>query len=199
MIVTGVRVGDDADAWRAAGFEVTGGAVDLEGFRVECTGDDQPPAFLVLADDDPPADVDGIRSVASEPPSSVPAHPNHVSGIDHVVVATPDLDRTQSALEALGVPCRRVRDAGTSERPMQQRFFRTGPVILEVVGTPGRAADGPAAVWGLALLAADLDATVAWLGDACGQPKDAVQPGRRIATVRTRDLGISLPVALMTP
>ena len=45
----------------------------------------------------------------------------------------------------------------------------------------------------------DLDATVAWLGpDAVSAPRDAVQPGRRIASIR-REVGLGLPVALMTP
>ena len=37
------------------------------------------------------------------------------------------------------------------------------------------------------------------VGDRVGTPKDAVQPGRRIATLRHRDLGLGLPVAVMTP
>jgi hypothetical protein len=45
----------------------------------------------------------------------------------------------------------------------------------------------------------DLDATVAWLGpDVVSTPRDAVQSGRRIASIR-REAGLGLPVALMTP
>ena len=36
-------------------------------------------------------------------------------------------------------------------------------------------------------------------GEGLGTVKDAVQPGRRIATVRTKELGISVPIALMSP
>jgi hypothetical protein len=43
----------------------------------------------------------------------------------------------------------------------------------------------------------DLDATVAFLGDGVSEARDAVQPGRRIATLR-RSAGLALPVALMT-
>jgi hypothetical protein len=39
---------------------------------------------------------------------------------------------------------------------------------------------------------------VASLGDRVGEVRDAIQPGRRIATLR-RSAGLSLPVALMTP
>lgn len=198
MILTGVRVGDDPAAWRAAGFLVDGDDLVLDGFTIECGADDSPPTWFVLGDD-VPSDMDGIATTPGEPPGDRPDHPNGVAGVDHVVVASPDLDRTQAAFERLGVRCRRVRDAGTDVRPMQQRFFRMGPVIVEVVGTPGATGDGPSSIWGLALITSDLDASAQALGPACGASKDAVQPGRRIATVRTRDLGISLPVALMTP
>ena len=45
----------------------------------------------------------------------------------------------------------------------------------------------------------DLDAAASRIGPArIGPVSDAVQPGRRIATVRT-ELGLGVPVALMTP
>ncbi|HEU4944272.1 MAG TPA: hypothetical protein VFT10_03835, partial [Solirubrobacterales bacterium] len=58
--------------------------------------------------------------------------------------------------------------------------------------------DRPAFFWGLALVAPDIEATVAGLGDRVSEARPAVQPGRRIATLR-RSAGLSLPVALMTP
>jgi hypothetical protein len=44
----------------------------------------------------------------------------------------------------------------------------------------------------------DLDALAARLGDKLGPIRDAVQPGRRIATLR-REAGSSVPIAFMTP
>jgi hypothetical protein len=59
--------------------------------------------------------------------------------------------------------------------------------------------DRPAFFWGLAFVAADLDATVATLGEErVSEVREAIQPGRRIATLR-RGAGLSLPVALMSP
>ena len=58
--------------------------------------------------------------------------------------------------------------------------------------------DRPAFFWGLAFAAPDLDATVAGLGDRVGEIRPAVQPGRRIATLR-RSAGLAAPVALMAP
>jgi hypothetical protein len=44
----------------------------------------------------------------------------------------------------------------------------------------------------------DLDATAAALGERLGAVKDAVQPGRRIATLR-RQAGAGVPLAFMSP
>jgi hypothetical protein len=62
----------------------------------------------------------------------------------------------------------------------------------------GGGADRPAFFWGLALVAPEIEATVAGLGDRVSEIRPAVQPGRRIATLR-RAAGLSLPVALITP
>ena len=131
------------------------------------------------------------------------AHPNGVTGLDHVVAVTPDLERTVAAIEAAGLDLRRVREEPTPAGAPRQAFFRLGAVILEVVQEPPEAieragGDHPAFFWGLAFTAPDLDATVASLGNRAGEVRDAVQPGRRIATLR-RSAGLSLPVALMTP
>jgi hypothetical protein len=80
-------------------------------------------------------------------------------------------------------------------------FFWAGDVIVELIGPDEGepTTDEPASVFGLALSATDLDATAAHLGDLLGTPKDAVQPGRRIAGLRGRQVGISLPIAVMSP
>lgn len=196
-----VQIGDDADAWRAAGFEVADGSIPVDTTVIECMHDGRTPSWRLWADGVAlPADLDGIATTATEDPPDTRSstHPNRVVGIDHLVLQSPDLDRTTEAFERLGVECRRIREIPGSEPTMQQRFFRFGPVILELVGNAEPTGDGPAAIWGFAFTVDDIDAAATHLGPACGAPKVAVQPGRRIATVRTRDLGISLPVALMT-
>jgi hypothetical protein len=113
--------------------------------------------------------------------------------IDHVVVTSPDPARTINALQAVGLEPRRTRDLDT----MRQTFFRLGPVILELVGPPAPDGDGPARFWGIAFTVADLGATARFLGARLGRVKDAVQPGRRIASLR-REAGLALPVAFMS-
>lgn len=149
-------------------------------------------------------------------------HPNGAMGLDHVVVMTPALERTIEALEASGLSCRRIRETTTPDgTPIRQAFFRLGPTVLEVVGGPpatradhheGPDRDGPhrdddrhgagrveppARWWGLAIDVADLDETAVVLGGGLGRIKTAVQRGRRIATLRQRDLGLSVAVAVM--
>jgi hypothetical protein len=120
-------------------------------------------------------------------------HPNGAVGVDHVVVTTPDFDRTAAALERAGLELRRIRDAGG----FRQGFRRLGPAILELVEASG-APDGPARFWGLVVIVADLEALAGRLGDQLGRVKPAVQPGRKIATLR-RDAGLSTNVAFMDP
>ena len=82
---------------------------------------------------------------------------------------------------------------------MRQLFFRLGEVILEVVGQPDVAGAGDPGFFGLAITVTDLDATARLLGEHLGAAKDAVQEGRRIATLRHRDLGMSVATAFMSP
>jgi hypothetical protein len=147
-----------------------------------------------------PADLDGLPTdwVAAAPgPPAAGDHPNTALSVDHVVIATPDPERTWAALEAAGMILRRERRAGTRERPLRQGFFRHGETIAEVVGPATPDGDGPAAFWGLTCTVADLDAAAALLGDRLGAPRAAVQPGRRIATLR-REAGLGTAVALMS-
>ncbi|HKG35840.1 MAG TPA: hypothetical protein VKA89_05320, partial [Solirubrobacterales bacterium] len=60
-----------------------------------------------------------------------------------------------------------------------------------------RRADGPAAFWGITLAVEDLDGCARALGDRLGEVHDAIQPGRRIASLR-RSAGLGVPVALIS-
>jgi hypothetical protein len=126
-----------------------------------------------------------------------------VSAIDHVVVMTPALDRSVDALQRAGLELRRIREQPTPAGAPRQAFFRLGAEILEVVQEPEDVvaehgwADRPARLWGLALLAEDLDRTADSMAPHVGSVRPAVQDGRRIATVR-RSAGLAVPVALMS-
>ena len=179
------------EAWRECGFAVDeGGACVLGGVTLRLA----PEAALRWVVEGLDGAVDGLEPGPPGPAAEPAPHPNGAVAVDHVVAFTPDLDRTVAALEAAGAECRRVRQVPGSE--VRQAFFVLGTALLEVGGPIGD--PGPARFWGVTLVVEDLDHAAALLGDRLGPAKDAVQPGRRIATVR-KEAGLGLPVALMTP
>ncbi len=200
--IAAIELACDPAPWAALGFAVDArGRCRIGTIELVLAGGDGGITGWALHGAIPADDgIDGLATTVVADPGDDPApeHPNGVAAIDHLVVNSPDTARTFEALEAAGFELRRVRDAGTAERPLRQGFLPTAEAIVEVVGPPEPEGGGPATFWGLALVAADLDATVARLGEAVGPPREAVQAGRRIATV-VRAAGLGVPVALMSP
>ncbi|KRB76919.1 glyoxalase [Nocardioides sp. Root190] len=202
--VVEILVADPPAAWRDAGFAVDeDGGCRIGTVLVRLVGRDAGKGIMGWSLSGVPAglgDIDGLPTTASDAlPAEPGEHPNGVTLIDHVVLLAPDLGRTVAALAAIGLDPRRERDGELGGAPMRQVFYRMGEVILEVVGSPDNATDGPASLWGLTHTVADIDVTSAFLGERTGPVKDAVQPGRRITTLRTRELGMSVRTALISP
>lgn len=201
-----ILVGDPPEAWEAAGFAVDDdGTCRIGTVRVRLVGRDGGKRILGWSLRGAPearlADgrLDGIPTTASAAPPADPAeHPNGARHIDHVVLLSPDLERTIAALADIGLTPRGEREADTYGAPMRQVFLRMGEVILELVGGPQRG-EGDPGFFGLAITVDDLDATAALLGPHLGAAKDAVQEGRRIATLRHREVGMSVATAFMSP
>jgi hypothetical protein len=178
-VLAALDVAGDAGAWRAGGFTVDDDGTIRAGHLELRTG----------------VGEKGIAAwhLADAPIAEPATHPNGTTLLDHLVVFTGDPARTTNAYADLGLPPRRVRELGNGTT---QTFFRAGEVIIELVGPiPDVAGER---YWGLAFTVADLDACAAMFGAACGAIKDAVQPGRRIATLRHRDLGLTVPIAFMS-
>lgn len=151
-------------------------------------------------------ELDGLptaRSESQQPVPPAPAHPNGVRAIDHLVAISPELDRSVAALRAAGLDLRRMREEPTPAGAPRQAFFRLGAEILEVIQEPkevvARAGGSERALrfWGLAMVVEDLDRTVELLAPHVGEVRPAVQPGRRIATLR-RSAGLAVPLALIS-
>ncbi|GAC1318897.1 MAG: hypothetical protein NVSMB12_17970 [Acidimicrobiales bacterium] len=202
-LLASLDIADPAAVWTDLGFAVTDGASVVDGVRHRqgAAGKGIVGWALWGATMAPEQDqIEGLPTVIAPgaPPAPLtPVHPNGVTGLDHVVVFTPDLPRSIAAFEAAGMELRRTRDTGGAGGPMRQAFFRLGPVILEVVGPEEASGEGPARFFGLAWTCDDLDATVRWLGDRLPDPKAAVQEGRRISTL-TRDSGSTVAMAFMS-
>jgi hypothetical protein len=197
---------DVPERWSALGFELDGDCLMLGPVRLRLAGESAGRGIVgwslrTIAS----TELDGLVSERSDseirPPA--PAHPNGVAAIDHIVAMSPALDRSVVALQAAGLDLRRIREEPTPAGAPRQAFFRLGYEILEVVQVPEQALersgrpDAPARLWGLALLAPELDSTLAALGEQAGEPRDAVQAGRRIATIK-RSAGLAVPVALIS-
>jgi catechol 2,3-dioxygenase-like lactoylglutathione lyase family enzyme len=187
-----LEVADEPDDWRAVGFDVEGDLCRVSSVLVRLVRKGPRRGILGWT----------LGDGAPKPAARAP-HPNGVVRIDHVVLMSPDLDRTVEELRADGFELRRIREGETPGGSTRQAFFRVGEPILEVVQAPegtsvARNPDRPARLWGLAFLVEDLERTASTLGDLVGAPRDAVQPGRRIATLRP-EAGLGPAIAFMTP
>jgi catechol 2,3-dioxygenase-like lactoylglutathione lyase family enzyme len=156
-----IGVPGDPGAWERLGFALVDDAVHLDGVRIAIGRE---PDWILGVPDAPRVD-----------------HPNGATGIDHIVVLTPDFPATLERLKADGLDFRRTRDAGDGRH---QAFFVLGPCLLELAGP----VEGAERLWGVTLVAPDLT-------PFGGRIRDAVQPGRQITTVKSLDF----PVAVMTP
>jgi catechol 2,3-dioxygenase-like lactoylglutathione lyase family enzyme len=197
---------DDGARWAALGFAISDGCCELGRVRLRFLTD-APGRGIVgwSLRDLVGVELDGLATTRSErpPPDAAPVHPNGVVAIDHIVAMSPSLDRSVRLLRDAGLDLRRIREQPTPAGAPRQAFFRLGAEILELIQEPTEAIeraggrDHPARFWGLAVRVEDLDQTVERLGDLAGPARAAVQPGRRIATVR-RSAGLAIPLALMS-
>jgi hypothetical protein len=200
---------DDPAHWAALGFDVNDGSTQIGTVRLRFTAAADSPGSPGVVSwslrDVLSGELDGLPTTLSERevPEPAPAHANGVIAIDHVVAASPDLDRSVAALQSAGMDLRRVREQPTPAGAPRQAFFRLGHEILELIQEPAKVveraggSDHPVRFWGLAVLVEDLDATAAQLAPHLSEVRPAVQPGRRIASVR-RSAGLMVPLALMS-
>jgi hypothetical protein len=196
-----LRIADEPGAWEALGFTLSDDRLTVGATRIRLLGRGGGEGICrwLLRDVDT-TELDGLPTDRSTAPAPAPqAHANRAIAVDHVVVLTPDLDRTVAALQAVGLPLRRRLEPPDAPRPLRMAFLRAGEAVVEVVErADGAQRDVPAAFWGLVIVVEDLDTVARQAGDRLGAPRDAVQPGRRIATVRP-EAGLSAAVAFMTP
>jgi hypothetical protein len=204
-----LTLADDPAHWVALGFDVENERCQIGRVVLSFTGAEAAPgqpgirswSLRDLVSDQ----LDGLPTTISHKPvpGRAPIHPNGVIAIDHLVAASPDLDRSVAAMQAAGMDLRRVREEPTPAGAPRQAFFRLGHEILELIQEPvavvehAGGGDHSVRFWGLALQVEDLDRCAEQLEGNISEVRDAVQPGRRIASVR-RSAGLAVPLALMT-
>jgi hypothetical protein len=118
---------------------------------------------------------------------------NTVDYLEHIVVMTPVLEDAIAANEAVGVPCKRIREVGNGAR---QAFFKLEQTVLEVVGPATRGRPG---CWGLALMCSDIAKAVATSRKndlQATEPKLAIQGGQIARIVDPLD---GVAIAFMQP
>jgi hypothetical protein len=191
-----LQIADPAERWEALGFSVHDHRIALGGLELELGSEGRGITGWRLSGlAGGPREIDGLATGVHEGDAAeaVAEHENGATGVDQVVVMTPDFDRTSTALDQAGIPLRRIRDGGG----FRQGFRRLGPAILELVEAT-ESPDGPARFWGLVVVVPDLAPLRERLDSHLGEIRDAVQSGRQIATLR-RSAGLSPRVAFMTP
>lgn len=192
-----LHVESAVEPWQRIGLHVVDGAARVGGVVLRFLPGQRGVVAWGLADCPTRVDrIDGLATVHLPPPAGEPTdHPIGIHSWDHLVINTSSLERTCGAIEeATGAELKRIREAG----PVRQGFHRLGELVVEVVEHPDFTFDG-ARFWGFVWNVHDLHDTADRLGpDVIGLPKAAVQPGRFIATVR-REVGLPVPLALMTP
>ena len=117
---------------------------------------------------------------------------NTVDFLEHIVVMTPSLEDAIAAHEKIGLPCKRIREAGGGVR---QAFFKLEQTVLEIVG-PGR---GTPQAWGFAFMCKDIRRAVDVAranGMQATEPKTAIQGGKIARIVGPLD---GVAVAYMAP
>src|SRR5262249_8199008 len=138
----------DPDAWTSLGFAVDEHeGCEVDGVALRLGRPEPRISGWALAGTSEGLDIDGLRTTrAPSPasPSNAPMHPNGTVAIDHLVVMTPDLERTIAALAEHRITPRRRRRTDQYGPPFTQTFFRLGRPILEVIGPDERSGEDPA-------------------------------------------------------
>jgi catechol 2,3-dioxygenase-like lactoylglutathione lyase family enzyme len=129
--------------------------------------------------------------LAASPPAEA-----SVTGLDHVVIRTPDAERAAALYGArLGLDMRLDREVA-GRRLM---FFRCGDAIVEIVHDAALT-DGRDRLWGLSWRVADANAArtrLAAAGLDVSEARAGMKPGTRVLTVRNRTCGV--PTLLIEP
>jgi catechol 2,3-dioxygenase-like lactoylglutathione lyase family enzyme len=134
------------------------------------------------------------------PPAPLSPSPGEVTGLDHVVIRTPDPERAAALYGArLGLDMR--LDRSNPAWGARLMFFRCGDLIVELVhALRAGVSAGPDRLWGLSWRTDDPAAAIARLRSAGVDVSDARpgrKPGTQVFTVRDGTCGV--PTLVLQP
>ena len=200
-VLIALHAGGQTKSWESIGLKFDGFSCYLADVALEIhEGTPALTGWTIAAEHPGVFDIDGIATTvvaaSHSRASSSPCGTEKITGLDHVVINTDNLDRTCDALcERLGVEVRRERDAGNG---VVQRFIKLSNTIIEVVTGP-HITTPCASLWGMVISVDNMETWAAHCGpDVTSVPKQATQPGRLISTVRS-GVGLGVPFAVMSP
>lgn len=128
-----------------------------------------------------------------EPPASPETGSGAVSGLDHVVVSTPNADRAAS-LYGARLKLDMALDRTNPNWGMRLMFFRCGDLIVEIANPLKEpTSDRPDSFYGLTYRTDDIQAAHARLSDAglkVTAPHQGRKPGTRVFSVKDQTCGV---------
>ena len=200
------EVADPADAWTRAGFGIDADDVCRIGdVGIRLVGRDRGTGIVGwslrgLPSDGAIHDLDGVPTTRSRPGGGIgpiggiPCSAGHSPERRHrdrprrAAVTRPRSDGRVARRYRCG-PRAGERDGELGGRPIRQIFFRFGEVIVEVVGSPDAAGEGPSTLWGMTYVVADIDATASFFGDRTGRSTMRCSPAGGSPRCATMSLG----------
>lgn len=137
----------------------------------------------------------GVRLFFMHRSDGVARRPGDVTGLDHIVIRTPDTERAAALYGArLGLDMRLDRQV----MGRQLMFFRCGDAIVEIIHDDSLV--GRDKLWGLSWRVANADVTrerLAKAGLAVSEVRTGMKPGTRVFTVRDKTCGV--PTLMVEP
>jgi catechol 2,3-dioxygenase-like lactoylglutathione lyase family enzyme len=180
------------------GRQARGGRFQLSNTALTLEAGEGPEGFgaLGFAGEADPGETHGvaIRLVRDQSPPPSPFVGDEaaaVSGLDHLVINTPDPERAIALYGGrLGLDLR--LDRANPDWGMRLLFFRCGGLIVEIAHALNGPTEGPDSVWGLTWRVPDIEAAHARLapGFNTSEVRAGRKPGTRVFTVRDAPAGV---------
>lgn len=187
--------------WAAIGFTIVDDSFVIG--QVKCQLRALEPSWGFAGAESVPTELDGIKTTQAQfasTSSAPPQQPNGAFKIDHVVVISESPSKTKRELEAFGLVAKGERVFGGGSSRRGGVFFWSGDLLIELVGPADETSreGSRARIWGVTFAVSDFDRLKATAGGLLGEPSEAVQPGRQIATIEA-SASLGLAAAFITP